>query len=147
MILENKLHSSVLKKFNHPNNLIKEFEHWFWLLRPNQITLGSSILITKNFYTSFSSLPSIVFSEYEIVIKEIELVLHNTFNYDKINHLMLMMNDPTVHFHIIPRYKNDITFHDITYKDFGFPGIPDFQSSNIISQQDKNKIIHELNKK
>ena len=40
--------NSTLKKFDYPNSLIKEFSNWYLLLRPEQITYGSMILVEKN---------------------------------------------------------------------------------------------------
>ena len=124
------IHQTILKKFMYPDSLIKEYNYWYWLIRPEQITLGSSIIITKSQYDNFSDLPEKVFHELQLVIKEMESGLRMTFQYNKINHLMLMMNDPTVHFHTIPRYKKDIIFQDKKFIDKGFPGIPDFSSIN-----------------
>ena len=47
---------------------------------------------------------------YSLVTRHIEGVLGRTFNYDRINYLMLMMVDPDVHFHVIPRYETQRTF-------------------------------------
>ena len=40
---------SILKKFNYRENLIKEYKNWLLLLRPEQTTLGSLVLIEKSF--------------------------------------------------------------------------------------------------
>ena len=39
---------NTLAKFGYPESLIIENDHWYTLLRPEQITFGSMILITKN---------------------------------------------------------------------------------------------------
>ena len=38
---------------------------------------------------------------------------------------MLMMVDPAVHFHIIPRYEFPVEFCDREFNDKSWPGVPD----------------------
>jgi diadenosine tetraphosphate (Ap4A) HIT family hydrolase len=40
----------------------------------------------------------------------------------KINYLMLMMVDPHVHFHVLPRYEGDRSHGGIEVVDAGWPG-------------------------
>ncbi len=124
------IHEKVLEKFGYPDALIKEYDYWYWLLRPEQITLGSSILITKEYYSKYSDLTREHFLEFEKIVKEVENNLGNVFNYDKMNYLMLMMVDPSVHYHVIPRYSEPITLNGIEYFDKGYPGLPDLSSVN-----------------
>ena len=35
----------TLLKFNYPNTLLREYQHWAVLLRPKQVTVGSLVLI------------------------------------------------------------------------------------------------------
>jgi diadenosine tetraphosphate (Ap4A) HIT family hydrolase len=56
--------------------------------------------------------------------------LHKAFSYDKINYLMLMMVDPDVHFHVIPRYAGPRRFAATVTRDFGWPGPPELGRSN-----------------
>jgi diadenosine tetraphosphate (Ap4A) HIT family hydrolase len=58
------------------------------------------------------------------MVATIERVLHAAFSYDKINYLMLMMNDPHVHFHVMPRYASERTFAGRSWKDAGWPALP-----------------------
>ncbi|NQU86709.1 MAG: HIT family protein [Mariniphaga sp.] len=136
----------VLKKFGFPNSLIKKYNHWYWLIRPFQVTLGSSILITKNDYRNFSDLDKDCFCELKLIIDEIEKTLIKKINYKKINYLMLMMNDPIVHFHIIPRYENERTFSNKSVKDFGYPGPPDLSNGILLSGDEIIKLQKILTK-
>jgi len=47
------------------------------------------------------------------------------FDYRKINYLALMMVDPHVHFHVIPRYSEPRTFDGATWTDATWPKPPD----------------------
>jgi len=57
-------------------------------------------------------------------IKDIEAALKAAFDYDKINYLMLMMVDPNVHYHVIPRYAAARSFNGAENADSGWPGPP-----------------------
>jgi diadenosine tetraphosphate (Ap4A) HIT family hydrolase len=43
---------------------------------------------------------------------------------------MLMMVDPHVHFHILPRYAGERRFGAIDFEDKGWPGLPDLSSTH-----------------
>jgi diadenosine tetraphosphate (Ap4A) HIT family hydrolase len=42
---------------------------------------------------------------------------------------MLMMVDPNVHFHVIPRYAGSRSLGGIAFADSGWPGPPDLKSA------------------
>lgn len=112
------------EKFRINKLKLYESEHWIWSLRPNQITLGASVLTIKRECTSFSQLSSKEFEDMKNVIDKIENTLYTTFQYTKINYLMLMMFDKQVHFHILPRYKNKINVVGVEWSDDDYPKIP-----------------------
>ena len=45
-------------------------------------------------------------------------------SYERINYLMLMMVDPNVHFHVIPRYSEARQWDGVEFPDAGWPGPP-----------------------
>ena len=139
--------NKTLEKFGYPKNLVKEFDYWYLLLRPEQVTLGSLILITKNNEIRLSNISENGFQEFPIIIKNIEDTLSSIFEYDKINYLMYMMVDPEVHFHIIPRYSDKITYHSTEFFDFGWPSMPNLNKINNVSLFIKNIIINKLKNK
>ncbi|MNC89705.1 hypothetical protein D3C83_56830 [compost metagenome] len=49
---------------------------------------------------------------------------------DKINWLLLMMVDPDVHFHVLPRYSGARQFAGMTFTDPGWPAAPDLAHIN-----------------
>ena len=130
MIDNKKIQNIILEKFGYPDSLIKEYSHWYWLLRPQQVTLGSSIVIIKEYTPSMIQLKKENHNELLDIFKNIEVTLTQAFDYDKINYLMLMMEDPTLHYHVIPRYKNERVVVEKIYKDPGYPGIPDLKYDN-----------------
>jgi diadenosine tetraphosphate (Ap4A) HIT family hydrolase len=90
-------------------------------LRPGQVTLGALVLICKEPSTAFSLLSIDAFTELQSITTHIEDTLKNTFDYDKINYLMLMMVDPDVHFHVLPRYQDSRRFSDQEFIDQSWP--------------------------
>ena len=120
--------NATMEKFGYPATLVRDFEYWVVLLRPAQVTLGSLILAAKSDATAFGELPPAAHAELAPVTAYVEQLLSETVAYDRINYLMLMMVDPHVHFHIVPRYEAPRTFESVTVEDMGWPGPPDLKS-------------------
>ncbi len=117
--------NATIEKFGYPATLIAEFTHWVVLLRPAQPTLGSLVLAAKGDATAFGDLPAEAHAELKSVTATIEAALGKAVDYAKINYLMLMMVDPHVHFHVIPRYDGERSAAGMTVADAGWPGQPD----------------------
>lgn len=116
--------NATIEKFGYPATLLTEWNHWLLLLRPAQPTLGSCILAAKSDATAFGDLPAEAHAELAVITKEIETKLNAAVDYTKINYLMLMMVDPHVHFHVIPRYEGSRDFAGETFTDAGWPAVP-----------------------
>ena len=140
------MEESILSKFEFENLLINEYENWYLLLRKEQVTLGSLVLIEKSFKTNYSDISKESFEEFGKIVKEIESVLKNSFDYDKINYFMLMMVDNEVHYHIVPRYSKDVKFGNMIFKDFTWPGLPELKNKNHIDSEELNNILDFLKK-
>jgi len=111
-------------KFGYPRTLIREYDHWCVLVRPQQPTLGSLVLVCKEDETSFSQISQSAFGELKQVTREIETGLAAFRGFEKINYLMLMMVDPDVHFHVLPRYSSIQEFEGRKFPDNGWPAAP-----------------------
>ena len=136
--------NATMQKFGYPQTLIKEFKKWVVVLRPQQVTLGSLILICQDDAKAFSDISPEAFSELPQVIKEIEASLAKAFSYQKINYLMLMMVDPDVHFHVIPRYEETNSFSQHDFIDHGWPGAPNLKNPNETNPSLTNAILAHL---
>ncbi len=136
--------NSTLQKFDYPQSLVKEHDHWYVLLRPQQVTLGSLVLAAKSDATAFADLPREAFTELATVVLEIEHSLQRFNPYDKINYLMLMMTDPHVHFHVIPRYSAPQVFDAVEFRDTGWPGQPDLKSTATLSEAVRKSLLWTL---
>jgi len=133
----------TLEKFLYPNSLVKEYKYWLVLLRKEQVTLGSLILICKEEKTNFHSISQEAMMELSIVTKDIESGLSNVFGYSKINYLMLMMVDPEVHFHVIPRYEKSVSFEQQEFVDGFWPGPANLAVNNNHVDNDKFNLIRD----
>ena len=67
-------------------------------------------------------------AELAVITRDLEATLLGEIVYDRINYLMLMMVDPNVHFHVIPRYEGSRSLDGLTIADAGWPGPPDLKS-------------------
>ena len=119
----------TIEKFGYPATLIREFEHWLVLLRPAQVTLGSLVLAAKSDATAYGDLAAEAFAEQADAVRLIERALAEFVRYERINYLMLMMVDPHVHFHVIPRYSVPREWNGIAFPDAGWPGPPQLGTS------------------
>ena len=136
--------NQTIAKFGYPRTLLAAYDHWVVLLRPKQVTLGALVLACKDPATSFSHIDQGAFTELRTVTGEIEEALGKAFDFDKINYLMLMMVDPHVHFHVIPRYSAAKTFADVSFVDAGWPAMPDLTRDNELSEDDLTAIANFL---
>ena len=116
--------NATISRFGYPETLVSESEHWVVLVRPDQPTLGSLVLAAKSDATAFADLLPAAFAELSEVIAHVERMLRATIAPDKINYLMLMMADPHVHFHVLPRYEGERSFQDMRKGDEGWPKVP-----------------------
>lgn len=117
--------NATIAKFGHPATLIAEYDHWAVLLRPAQPTLGALVLAAKSDATAFGDLPAEAHAELKVATAAIEAALTQAVGYAKINYLMLMMVDPHVHFHVLPRYEGERSGAGLTVPDAGWPAQPD----------------------
>jgi diadenosine tetraphosphate (Ap4A) HIT family hydrolase len=116
--------NDTIRKFGYPATRIAEYEHWLVLLRPAQPTLGSLVLAAKSEAGSFPDLANAAFAELRHAVSDIEAALAAAVRREKINYLMLMMVDPHVHFHVIPRYEGERSACGVTVADSGWPKMP-----------------------
>ena len=136
--------NDTIRRFGYPETLVAEFDHWLVLLRPAQPTLYSLILAAKGEATAFGNLPGGAHAELQRVTKAIEGALCTTVAFERINYLMLMMADPHVHFHVIPRYQGARDFAGLTIVDAGWPGPPDLKAALKLNAERVDALVSEL---
>jgi len=134
----------TIKKFGYPASLIHELNHWVILLRPAQVTLGSLVLAAKSDATAYSQLSPQAFAEQAEAVRLIERALGAFVDYERINYLMLMMVDPNVHFHVIPRYSSPRRWKEIEFPDGGWPGPPQLGAGIQLTQEEIVQLSDEI---
>lgn len=136
--------NATMKKFGYPETLVTDYLHWAVLLRPQQVSLGALVLASSGQATAFSELDAAAFTELGAAIGHIEATLDALFEYQKINYLMLMMVDPHVHFHVIPRYAEEKRWGGRVFIDHGWPGPPDLSRANETGPEMNRRLVREL---
>lgn len=121
--------NATIEKFGYPATLVQEFEHWVVLARPQQPTLGALVLAAKSDATAFGALAPAAFAELGEITPRLESALRDAVQFERINYLMLMMVDPHVHFHVIPRYEGMREAAGMSVQDHGWPKLPDLNTS------------------
>ncbi|MEM9147478.1 MAG: HIT family protein [Pseudomonadota bacterium] len=116
--------NATMEKFGWPASRVATFEHWVVVLRPAQPTAGSLVVIATEPVTAFSDLSQESFTELAKVTAGVEALARQEIGYDRINWLMLMMVDPDVHFHVLPRYEGSRPIAGHVLVDEGWPGPP-----------------------
>jgi diadenosine tetraphosphate (Ap4A) HIT family hydrolase len=117
--------NATITRFGYPESLLHEYRSWVVLLRSVQPTLGSLVLACTEDATSLGMVSSAAYAELATATADLEHALGMVFSYQKINYLALMMVDPHVHFHVLPRYAQEKAFEGATYRDAAFPKPPD----------------------
>jgi diadenosine tetraphosphate (Ap4A) HIT family hydrolase len=138
--------NATIAKFGYPASLVREFEHWLVLVRPAQVTLGSLVLAAKSNAIAYRDLPRQAFAEQAAVIAAVENGLSAFCRYERLNYLMLMMVDPHVHFHVIPRYSDGRVWNGLSLADQGWPGPPNLKLATELSPNQISHLRDELAK-
>jgi diadenosine tetraphosphate (Ap4A) HIT family hydrolase len=102
--------NATAAKFGHPGSLVRAYRHWLVLVRPQQVTLGALVLVCTDQATAFSQISVRAFEELAQVTVDLDTALARAFGPDKLNYVMLMMVDPDVHMHVLPRYAAPKSF-------------------------------------
>jgi diadenosine tetraphosphate (Ap4A) HIT family hydrolase len=134
----------TILKFGYPATLLRELDHWAILLRPAQVTLGSLVLAAKSEAQAYGDLPREAFAEQADAVALIERGLRDFSRYERINYLMLMMVDPNVHFHVIPRYSRSRGWNGLEFPDAGWPGPPQLGTAVQLSDGQIEGLAKEL---
>lgn len=137
--------NDTIKNFGHPESLIGESAHWVVLLRPQQATLGALVLACKEPATALNDLSTEALADMPAMMTRCEALLHSMFSYDKINYLMLMMVDPHVHYHVLPRYAEPRSapvagLEGVRFGDAGWPALPRLDAPTALTQAQREAL-------
>ncbi len=112
------------EKFRVDALTVHASEAWTWSVRPVQTTIGAGVLSANRDCEAFGDLTPDEGADLLRMIGVVEATLRAAFAYSRINYLMLMMVDPHVHFHVVPRYEDAVEFADLRWQDGAWPGPP-----------------------
>lgn len=116
--------NATMLKFGYPASVVAATAHWSVQVRPQAPALGSLVLVCTEPATAFGQVSPAAFADLQAVVARVEKALARFVSYQKINYLMLMMVDPDVHFHVIPRYEGGRDYRGLRFADAGWPGPP-----------------------
>lgn len=136
--------NETARNFGFPATTVAETDRWLVLVRPKQPTFGSLVLVCKDQAHAFSDLSPEAFADLQVAVTGVERLLRAKVDYQKINYLMLMMVDPDVHFHVIPRYEGAREHGGVSFPDAGWPGPPALASAVELSPQMLADLTSEL---
>ena len=136
--------NKTMQAFGYPDTLIREYEHWCVLLRPAQVTLGALVLACKDDAQKFSDISPAAFAEQATVVADIERVLAEFVQFEKMNYMMLMMVDPDVHYHVLPRYAEARTFEGVDFTDAGWPALPVLGEPTATTAEQNQRLVNRL---
>ena len=117
--------NETVLKFGYPDTLLTEYEHWVVLVRPKQVTAGSMVLACKEDAHALGEVSAAAWEELARVTRDLEAAARAAFQFDRINYLALMMVDPHVHFHVLPRYAEPRELGGVVFEDAAWPKPPD----------------------
>jgi diadenosine tetraphosphate (Ap4A) HIT family hydrolase len=131
-------------KFGDPDARVAQTACWTVLLRPRQPTLGALVLVCREDVTAFSEVSAAAFADLQQVVRRVESCLRQVVAYERINYLMLMMVDPDVHFHVIPRYSTPREFDALQFADTGWPGPPALEPAVVPAAATRSILLQRL---
>jgi diadenosine tetraphosphate (Ap4A) HIT family hydrolase len=131
-------------KFGDPDTRVGQTPHWTVLLRPRQPTLGALVLVCRENATAFSAVSPAAFADLQQAVQRVERSLREVIDYERINYLMLMMVDPDVHFHVIPRYSQSRELGGQTVTDTGWPGPPALEPAVVLEAASRAELLQRL---
>lgn len=133
--------NATMKKFGYPDTLVRDYADWVVLLRNDQVTLGSLVVAEKSDATSLSAVAPHALAELTAIAGDIETAFARTFRPDKFNYLMLMMVDPNVHFHVLPRYGGARECAGVRFEDRAWPKAPSLGDVTPTTPAQRNAIL------
>ncbi len=133
--------------------LVAETEHWLIILAPDQRNLGTCVVALKRDEKELSGLKDEEWADLALVVKKLESAIRKAFNATMFNWGCLMnssyLEDPAcphLHWHFIPRYKNQVEFNGKTFYDpcFGKSTMYNRNPAVQLSIQFKNEIKNRI---
>lgn len=101
-------------------------QRWNLSVRPGQLTLGAMVLSSERGHLDFQGFDSDDAVGMTRMIGVAERLAKQHLGAVRINLACLMMKDPIVHYHVLPRYDGPVERYGQTWTDEDWPGPPTF---------------------
>lgn len=117
-------------KFRVEELLLHRNAGWSVSLRPGACTLGAAVVSANRFHDSLGAIDPQEAADLADAVRWFEARVRAAFKADKFNYLALMMVDRHLHFHALPRYASEREAAGLTWRDGGWPKVPDLSADN-----------------
>ena len=121
---KNEVNAAFAVKFKTEALFLVQVGTWNVAVRPGQLTLGSMVVSVRSGAFQFGDLSATEHSDMGAAFALAERLAITEFGATRINLLCLMMQDPIVHFHVLPRYSSSQDRYGKTWVDQDWPGPP-----------------------
>ena len=138
--------NATIQKFGYPATLVREYEHWLVLARPAQGDIGLAGAGGQKRRHRVSPAPASRVHRAGRGHRRGRKRAGRFCGYERINYLMLMMVDPHVHFHVIPRYSESANGVASNFPTKAGPDRPISKSATDMSPSQINALRNELAK-
>ena len=112
------------KNNNYAAGIIHESTFWTLEVSYRQHTIGSVIIFCKRPVEKITDLTSDELLDLQNIMKKYQDALDKIWQPDRYNYLQLGNALHNLHFHVIPRYKNDRTYANLNWHDPTFGTVP-----------------------
>ena len=99
---------------------------WTLSVRPAQLRLGAMVLSATEGEKWFADLDLARGPGLLARAATAERLAKGLYGAERVNLVALMMKDPVVHFHALPRYSAEVEHHGLRWRDEDWPGPPTF---------------------
>ena len=114
------------KNFRLDELTVHESDHWALSVRPEQMTLGAMVLSSRSGKLHFAELTDEEQLDMGRQLAVSERLAKEVLGAVRINAVCLMMKDPIVHFHLLPRFDQNVPRYGVDWEDTFWPGPPVF---------------------
>lgn len=143
----------ICQRLNEKEDLIYETKYWKIFISDNQSTLGRAFVTLKRHCGDLAELKEEEILDFLKIIKELETAIKKSFNATMFNWSCLMNNaykedkpKPHIHWHVRPRYRKEVNFERLIFKDEEFGHHYDNKKTKEVSKEVREKIIDKLKK-
>lgn len=118
---------------------VVQSDRWVLSVRPGQITLASMVISSSRGALSFAGLDAVDGADLVALTGRAETAAQEAFGAVRLNLVCLMMKDPIVHFHVLPRYDQAVQRYGQRWEDTDWPGPPTISAAST-----SDEVLHPL---